>query len=361
MARPRRRRLFAFVAVVAPAVLSAGLLVASAIPAQAIVVANRSPIPGEEVVPVGTNVDVTFDVAAEGVDATTFTLERTVGGALVPATVTGSGATWTLNPNADLQPGITYTARLKTGITDTALVPLTAESWDFTTTGTPPPATDTTPPTVTDRKPPGGATGVSTQVTVSATFSEAVQGVDESTFTLERTSTGVEVPAVVFQRRTSDTWSLNPDDPLRDGTSYTVRLTGGVAAIRDLAENPLADRSWSFRTGGAVDTGVPHVVSRFPRPGSTGVNRLTDVRVRFSEPVRRVNDATFTLTNTRNGDDVLATVSRLGSSRQWVLEPDHVLRRGTRYLARLSGGAAGIQDLSGNRLRSTSWSFRTRF
>jgi Bacterial Ig-like domain len=361
MARSRRRRIAVFLALVAPAFVSAGLLVVSAVPAQAIIVESRSPIPGEEVVPVGTNVSVTFDVAAMGVDASTFTLERTVGGVSVPATVTGSGSTWTLNPNADLQPGVTYTASLKAGITDVASVALAAESWDFTTTGTPSPPADTTAPTVTNRNPASGATGVSTLVTVSATFGEAVQGVAGSTFTLERTTSGVEVPAVVFQRGTSNTWSLNPDSPLLDGTSYTVRLTGGVAAIRDLADNPLADTSWSFRTGGGVDTVGPQVLSRFPRPGSTGVNRLTEVRVRFSESVRRVNDATFTLTDTRTGDEVLATVSRLGGSRQWVLEPDRTLRRGTRYLARLSGGAAGIQDLSGNALRSTTWSFRTRF
>ena len=357
MASPRHRRISFFTALLAPAVLSVGLLVASAVPAQAIAVGSRSPIPGEENVPVGTNVTVTFDVAALGVNGATFTLERTVGGVAVPATVSGSGATWTLNPNADLQPGITYTASLETGITDAALVPLPAESWDFTTTGTP----VATAPTVTNRSPAAGATGVTTQVTVSVTFSEAVQGVSGSTFTLERTSSGAPVSAVVFQRGVSNTWSLNPDTPLVDGVSYTASLIGGPAGIRDLADNPLADSSWSFRTGGGVGTVRPVVLSRFPRPGATGVNRLTDVQVRVSESVRRVNDATFTLTDTRTGNDVLATVSRLGSSRQWVLEPNRALRRGTRYTARLFGGRAGIQDLSGNPLRSTTWSFRTRF
>jgi len=357
MASPRRRRISGFLAVVAPAFLSAGLLVASAVPAQAIVVESHSPIAGEENVPVGTDVTVTFDVAAVGVDTTTFTLERTVGGVAVPATVSGAGATWTLNPNANLQPGVTYTVRLTSGITDAASVALAGESWDFTTTGTP----VATAPTVTNRSPAAGAFGVNSLVTVSVTFSEEVQGVNESTFALERTSTGVPVAGVVFRRGLTNTWSLNPDSPLRDATSYTVRLIGGAAAIRDLANVPLADTSWSFRTGGGVDTVGPQVVSRFPRPGSAGVNRLTDVRVRFSEAVRRVNDATFTLTDTRTRNEVLATVSRLGSSRQWVLEPNRALRRGTRYVARLFGGGAGIQDLSGNALRSTTWSFRTRF
>jgi hypothetical protein len=362
MASPRRRRISVFLAFVTPAVLSAGLLVASAVPAQAIDIAanSQSPVPGEQEVARDADVRVTFDVPARGVTATTFTLERTVGGASVPATVMGdaTNTTFRLNPNAILDGGVSYTARLSNTITDEGALPFAGASWEFTTTATPP---ANTAPTVTDRSPAAGATSVSPLVTVSATFSEEVLGVNEATFTLERTSTGVEVPAVVFRRGTTNRWSLNPDNPLVDNALYTVRLTGGPGAIRDLAGTPLVDDSWSFDTGAGADTVAPRVLSRFPRPGSTGVNRLTDVQVRFSEAVRRVNDVTFTLTNTRTGDEVLATVSRLGSSRQWVLEPDRVLRRGTRYVARLSGGVAGIQDLGGNALRSVTWSFRTRF
>jgi hypothetical protein len=359
MTRPRPRRMVAFLAVVAPAFLSAGLLVASAVPAQAIdVVPNsQSPVPGEEEVPTGSNVRVTFDVPARGVTAATFTLTR-IGGASVPAAVSGdvTNTTFTLNPNADLDGGTSYTARLSNTISDEGAVAFAGTSWEFITTGTP---ADTTAPTVIDRTPAANATGASPLVTVTVGFSEAVQGVDETTFTLEQG--GLRVPAAVFRRGTTNRFSLNPDNPLRDDTLYTAHLTGGAAAVRDLANNALTDVTWSFDTGAGADTVAPHVVARFPRAGSTGVNRLTDVRVLFSEPVRRVNDATFTLTNARTGGEVLATVSRLGGSRQWVLEPDRLLRRGTRYVARLSGGAAGIQDVSGNALRSTTWSFRTRF
>ena len=278
----------------------------------------------------------------------------------MPATVTGSGTTWTLNPDANLAPGTSYTANLSAGITDRAAPPVAfaPASWGFTTgTG----SSDTTAPTVINRTPGVNAPGVSSLATVTVTFSEAVQGVNGSTFTLERTTTGVEVPAAVFQRATANTWSLNPDNPLVDNAQYTVRLFGGAAEIRDLADNPLADTSWSFRTGGGVDTVGPQVLSRFPRPGEVGVNRFTDVRVRFSEAVRGVDTDTFILTNTRTGNDVRAAVTQLGGSRQWVFEPNRALRAGTRYVARLFGGAAGIQDLSGNALQTTTWRFRTRF
>jgi Bacterial Ig-like domain len=359
MAGPRRCRFAALVSVVAPAVLSAGLLVVSAAPAQAVEVLNQSPVPGEENAATDTNVRVTFDVAAMGVNTNTFTLSRLDGDPL-PATVTGSGTTWMLNPNANLAPGTTFTARLSSGITDTSATPaaLTPTSWDFTT-GTGP--SDTTAPTVTGRFPPDGEIAVATEVTVTARFSEEVQGVNGSTFTLERATTGVDVPAFVVRQGVSNRWILNPDDPLADGVRYIARLDGGTAAIRDLADNPLADTTWSFRTAGGVDTAGPRVVFRRPSPGATGVSRLTDVRVRFSETVRRVNDATFTLTNRRTGNEVAAVVSRLGASQQWMLEPDRALRRDTRYVVRLSGGGAGISDLDGNRLPFTTWGFRTGF
>lgn len=334
----------------------------SAVPAQAIEVQSQSPVAGEEAVPVNANVAVTFDVPARGVTATTFTLTR-IGGLSVPATVTGDATnrTFTLNPNASLDGGTSYTAALSDTITDEGAAPFAGASWSFTTdAATPPPPTDNTAPTVTERTPGVAATGVNPLVTVSATFSEAVQGVNETTFVLERTSTGAEVPAAVFRRGTTNRWSINPDEPLLEGRRYTARLDGGPVAIRDLADNGLADTSWSFRVEGGADTVRPEVVSRFPRAGATGVNRATDVRVVFSETVRGVNDVTFTLTDTRTDNDVNASVFRNGSSRRWVLDPVRTLRRGTRYEVTLSGGRTAIRSLDGAPLRFTTWSFRTR-
>jgi hypothetical protein len=361
MTRPRRRRIVACFAVLAPVLLGAGLLVVSAVPAQAIEVQSQSPVAGEEAVPVNANVVVTFDVPARGVTATTFTLTR-IGGLSVPATVTGdvTNRTFTLNPNADLDGGTSYTAALSDTITDEGGAPFAGASWSFTTDAATPPPTDNTAPTVTDRTPGGAVTGVNPLVTVSATFSEEVQGVNETTFTLERTSTGVDVPAVVFRRGTTNRWSINPDDPLLEGRRYTARLDGGPVAIRDLAGNSLADTDWSFRVAAEGDTVRPEVVSRVPRAGATGVNRATDVRVVFSETVRGVNDATFTLTHIRTDSDVAASVFRNGSSRHWVLDPARTLRRGTRYVVTLSGGRTAIRSLDGAPLRFTTWSFRTR-
>lgn len=348
-------RRFRLVSLLLPVVLGLGVLALTAPQAQAIAALSMTPISGEEVVPVGTNVTVTFDVPALGVNGSTFTLNGPAG--QVPAMVTGSGTTWTLNPDANLRGGTTYTASLAGTISDAAAGTLGATSWAFTTDVGPPP--DTVSPLVTTRVPGRGATGVPLDSVVTVTFDENVQGVDESSFVVERASTGTNVPGLVVRRRFDNRWTLIPDDNLRRGTRYRVLLFGSATGIRDLDGNALLDTDWTFSTRtGAGDTLGPAVLSRNPRNGAVGVSRRTDVTVRFSRIVRRVDEGSFTLTNNRTGNDVGAFVSRDGS-RRWVLDPDRTLARDTRYIVTLRGGRLGIRDLDGNRLDRTTSSFRT--
>jgi hypothetical protein len=98
--------------------------------------------------------------------------------------------------------------------------------------------------------PRDGARGVSTRTDVFVAFNESVRGVDEDSFTLER-SFGAEVPAFVFRQRASDRYILEPRFRLRPHTRYTVNLEGGRSfGIHDRAGNALFDERWSFRTGG---------------------------------------------------------------------------------------------------------------
>ena len=106
---------------------------------------------------------------------------------------------------------------------------------------------DTTPPTVVTKSPTPGATGVSPDTDVTATFSEAVKNVTGTTFKLRNTATSTLVPATVtLDPTTSTTATLHPDAPLLPGIKYTAVLTAGV---QDLAGNALTATSWSFTTG----------------------------------------------------------------------------------------------------------------
>ena len=101
------------------------------------------------------------------------------------------------------------------------------------------------------RTPGINATGVSRTANVTATFSENVTGISTATVTLRvgTLADGSLVPAVVSYNATTRVATLNPTATLAANTLYTVRLTGGSSSIRDLADNPLLNTVWSFRTG----------------------------------------------------------------------------------------------------------------
>jgi hypothetical protein len=62
-------------------------------------------------------------------------------------------------------------------------------------------------------------------------------------------ATGAVVPAAVFRNGTTNQWILDPQQSLAAKTKYTVTVTGGGTAVRDLAGNQLATRTWQFTTG----------------------------------------------------------------------------------------------------------------
>ncbi|MDQ0767661.1 subtilisin family serine protease [Pseudarthrobacter defluvii] len=213
-------------------------------PAPAPTLASVAPGGRATAVAVGTNVSATFSTSVQGVSAGTFVLRNAAGSSITAAvSYNGTTRTATLDPAANLAADTTYAATLVGGtsaIRDAAGTPLTTTSWTFTTG----PA-----PTVTSYSPGNNALLVRRSSNVSATFSEAVQGVGTTTLTLKNASTGAVVAASVYRNGTTNQWILDPQQALAAKTRYTVTLTGGATGIRDLAGNPLASRSGQFTTG----------------------------------------------------------------------------------------------------------------
>jgi hypothetical protein len=98
------------------------------------------------------------------------------------------------------------------------------------------PPVDTTPPTVTSKTPASGATGVQVSASVSAVFSEAVNGVSTGSFTLTPAG-GSALAATVTYDSANKTAALVPAAALLPNTTYTAQLTSGIT---DLAGNALA-------------------------------------------------------------------------------------------------------------------------
>ena len=228
---------------------------------------------------------------------------------------------------------------------------------------------DTTAPTVTAISPAGGASGVSAQATVSATFSENMDPATIGSTTFElRNAAGTLVPATVAYNATTRVATLTPSAALAAQTQYTATVRGGSTdpRVKDLAGNALAAaRIWSFTTAAAsADTTAPTVTAIAPADGATRVNRGVNITATFSEDMdpATIHTGTFELRDASNAL-VSATVSYSVAARQAILNPASSLAPRTRYTLTVKGGTADprVKDLAGNALAvNRSGSFTTR-
>lgn len=116
--------------------------------------------------------------------------------------------------------------------------------------------TDTTAPTVTSVTPAADAVDIGTATTVSATFSEAVTGISNTTFTL--TNSSGQLAATVGYDSATRVATLTPAVALAAGTTFTATVKGGAQGVKDVAGNALAtDRVWSFTTATATPPPPP--------------------------------------------------------------------------------------------------------
>jgi hypothetical protein len=109
---------------------------------------------------------------------------------------------------------------------------------------------DTIAPVINEVVPQNNASGVSTSIKVTATFSEAIDPttITSSSFELRDASNNV-VPSQLIYDSNSKTVTLDPAGHLLCLTKYTATVKGGTNGVKDFAGNPIAtDLSWSFTT-----------------------------------------------------------------------------------------------------------------
>jgi hypothetical protein len=245
--------------------------------------------------------------------------------------------------------------------------------------------TGSTVPTVTARTPAPNATGIAPTDNVIATFSEAVQGVSATTFTLKPSApvTAAAVAATFKYDSASRTATLDPSADLAANTQYTATLTGGSTAIRSLTGAPLATTPpWTFTTAGSTTTSPttpppttpppttpppttpppangPTVMAQAPANNASGIAAGSLVTATFSKAVQGVSGTSFKLRASSSTTDVAAQVTYNATSRVATLKPSSSLAANTAYTATLTGGASAIRDTSGNPLPNVSWTFTT--
>ncbi len=276
--------------------------------------------------------------------ATAFTLQNVsipAAPVAIAGTVTFSGLVATFTPTTALPPNTPIEARISTAAKDLAGNPLAQDFvWTFTTG-----AAELVPPTVANTIPADGATGISQNTLVIASFDETIAAATiespATTFTLQDVtkSPSVDIAGTVSLSGTLATFTPTADLPA--DTTIEARLTTGV---QDLSGNALAeDYVWRFTTGSLVDTTAPTVTATDPADGLPNVSIASAITVDFDEAMdpASLTPATFTV------GDLHGTVTLAGN--QAVFTPTIGLAPGITYTATITTGA---RDLAGNALAS---------
>jgi hypothetical protein len=221
-------------------------------------VTQFSPLAGEDNVSADTDVTVTFSEAMDEGTVNASTVElRDPSNAMVPATVSYNAAslTATLNPDASLSAGVTYTARVKGGSADQQVKDVAGNALAANVTWT---FTIVDPPQIVSRTPAPGSTNESIGVAPAAKFSEALDetSLDETTVLLtDADAPDNPIPVNVSYEASTFTVTLTPQQLLQRGQTYTVTLKGGPDEphITDTTGTPLASNTvWSFTTAFSI-------------------------------------------------------------------------------------------------------------
>jgi len=215
---------------------------------------------------------------------------------------------------------------------------------------------DTTPPTLVSRSPAADSSDFPISgSSVRAVFSENMDpaSFDSTTFTLEGPTGTLVLGVVVYYKPTREA-RFTSDEPLNYLTTYTARLSTGIA---DNSGNALrAEHSWPFTTKDNVpvvspDDKAPSVITQSPKTNSICAAQDSTVSVRFDEAISTFG--AFTLSDS-SGAPVDGTVTFGVNMATYT--PALPLDFNAIYTAHIAGD---IADEAGNTITLPDWSFRT--
>lgn len=316
-------------------------------------VAQTVPNDGATQVALTSAIRVTFSESIDGATVTGSTFKVASGGSPVPGALSYDAASRvaSFTPSSPLTAGAAYAVTITTGITDVAGNPLAAPViFSFTAAQ----AVDHTQPEIASRAPAPGDTGVAVSSPIRVGFNEPMNqsSISNNTFSLSVTG-GASVTGVVSFDPSTRVATFTPSSPLLNSQSYTVRVTSGIT---DVAGNPLADETWTFTTSAPADATPPTIIFRTPAPGTEGVSVAVTAQFGFSEVIKAstLNDSTVTLTS--SSGNVSGFVVYNSGTQVGAFTPVFPLAYSTTYTLSVT---SGIQDLAGNPLAPSSWTFVT--
>jgi hypothetical protein len=207
------------------------------------VVSGQLPAPNAVRVAQNANISVTFNEPVVGLNSANLQLATWSAPTVVPAVLTYNAATHAavIDPKAALAPNTTYMVHVNQ--VATGLIrgqygnDVPAAEWWFTTDPG---------PAIAARGP--GGVGVSRNANVVVRFAEPVQGLLPTSFMLLNPR-GQAVLARISWNATTRTATLDPVSTLTANQLWTIRMIGGPAGIRDMANNSMPNLQWTFATG----------------------------------------------------------------------------------------------------------------
>ena len=174
-------------------------------------------------------------------------------------------------PAKDLPGGVTFTARVKSGLTDVSGQTLLADdfTWQFATQ----------PPEVVSSQPNDGQTLVPIESAISLSFNQPVDP-QSAQANLEMSATGLLGQAVSgdFQVE-ANTLTFTPTEQLKFDTTYQVTMQAGVTSV---AGGQGMAQPYSFRF---TTVPLPKVINTEPVDGEKQARPYTDFRIFFNTPI----------------------------------------------------------------------------
>ena len=217
------------------------------------------------------------------------------------------------------------------------------------------PLGDTLAPTITNFTPFESSNNVTVSPTIKVYFSE---GMDASTIvpaTIKLLDGGNNsVPAALIYDAATRTATLTPTSPLAYAMNYTVFVLGGVAGVRDLAGNPMAQNltsAFSTEVGPVQDATAPTITAFSPADGATNISSAATLSVTFSEAMNAATVKSSNVYLLKNGVQLTSTTFAYNAATHTAtLTPTSPLLDDTSYTIYVLGGSTGVKDLSGNAL-----------
>ena len=299
-----------------------------------------------------TKVTATFSKSMDPLSITNLTFFVLQGTSPVAGAVSFDATTdtATFTPDAALGTGLIYTATITTGVTDAVGLSMAADyTWIFTTN-----TIAAVPPTVTSTTPLKDALDVPTSVTLTATFSKAMnpQTIDDATFLVELGSTALS--GTVSLDAATNTATFDPDVAFEAGKVYTATITIGAT---DATGNALvANYSWSFTTAAAVLV-APQVLATTPLDLAVGVPHGKKPTATFSKAMDPLTMTNLTFTLSQGSTPVVGAVTYDIATQTATFWPATVLAAGLPYSATITTGAIDTDGLA--LVADYKWEFTT--